>query len=190
MTHYYAYGSNLHPIRLKERVPSAELVAVTDIDRHRLVFHKRSHDGSAKCNLHKTGCRSDRVYGAIYEIAPEHKSLLDRYEGRGFGYSDDKINLPHRGREYSCFAYVAQQTHIFNELKPYHWYKKLLVLGARYLQFPDSYVFAIESTESVEDPDLKRRKEQEALIKKIVDFRWKSFPEPRFLWRPGIFIVS
>jgi hypothetical protein len=135
------------------------------------MFHKKSHDGSGKCNLHKTGSGADRVYGAIYEIEPEHKSLLDRYEGRGFGYSDDKIDLLHGRREYSCFTYIAQQTHVFNQLKPYHWYKKLVVLGARYLQFPDSYVLAIESIESVEDPHLKRRKEQEALIKKIVGFR-------------------
>jgi hypothetical protein len=171
MMHCFAYGSNLHPVRLIERVPSANLVGVIGLSRHRLAFHKKSKDRSSKCNLFQTGSESDSVYGAIYEVDPEHKSALDRFEGKGSGYRDNQIKLHHQGQEYSCFTYVAQRAHIVDTLKPYHCYKRLVVLGARYLQFPVSYVTSIESVESVEDPDDERRAENDTLIARIIDYR-------------------
>lgn len=82
MIHYFAYGSNLHPVRLMKRVPSAELVGVIKHSCHRLSFHKKSNDGSGKCNMLETGADSDHVYGAIYKLKPEHKKDLDKYEGK------------------------------------------------------------------------------------------------------------
>ena len=171
MIHYFAYGSNLHPMRLMERVPSANLVGVIELSEHSLTFHKKSDDGSSKCNLLQTGVETDFVHGAIYEVEPEHKSELDRFEGKGYGYIDNQIKLQHQGQEYTCFTYIAQQSHIVDNLKPYHWYKRLVVLGARYLQCPDSYVLSIDSVESVEDPDEERRRGMDALIGGIVDCR-------------------
>jgi len=171
MIHYFAYGSNLHPCRLLERVSFAALVGVSELSKYRLTFHKKSHDGSSKCNLIHTGCESDLVYGAIYSLEPTDKSVLDSFEGKGCGYSDDQIMLHHQGNAYTCFTYVAQHAYIVDDLKPYHWYKKLVVLGAKYLQLPASYVSFIESVESVEDPDAKRRKDQETLIERIINFR-------------------
>jgi hypothetical protein len=43
-----------------------------------------------------------------------------------------------------------------------------VVLGARHLQFPDAYVRSIESIESVEDSDQKRRIQHQRLIKRIL----------------------
>ena len=104
MIHYFAYGSNLHPVRLRERVPSADLLGVVERPAHRLAFHKRSHDGSAKCNLFHTASESDRVYGAIYRLDPGQKKDLDRHEGSGKGYRDAQVRLRHQGRTYSCFT--------------------------------------------------------------------------------------
>ena len=119
MIHYFAYGSNLHPARLKERVPSAELVGVVELACHCLAFHKRSNDESAKCNIAYTGVGSDSVHGAIYTLHPEHKTILDSFEGSG--YTDERINLLHEGNEYTCFTYFARESHIVDNLKPYHW---------------------------------------------------------------------
>lgn len=170
MIYYFAYGSNLHPMRLLDRVPSAKLIVATQIDNHRLTFHKRSIDGSSKCDLFKTGEPSDLVHGAIYELAPEHKSTLDTFEGKGVGYIDNEIRLECQGEEYVCFAYLAQPSHIVDSLKPYHWYKEMVVLGAKFLKFPDSYISSIESVESVSDPVPERRHEREVLLQKIKDF--------------------
>ena len=104
MIHYFAYGSNLHPMRLMERVPSSKLVAVVKHSHHSLAFHKKSNDGSSKCDLFGTGSESDLVYGAIYKLKSEHKNELDKFEGKGYGYIDSQINLVHEGKEYTCFT--------------------------------------------------------------------------------------
>ena len=169
MIYYFAYGSNLHPVRLMERVPSAELIGVARHPGHLLAFHKRSNDGSSKCTMFSSV--SDQVYGAIYRLKPEDKNTLDRFEGKGYGYIDRQITLEHNEIEYTCFTYLAQQSHIGSDLKPYHWYKKLVILGAQYLQFHDAYISSIEAVKSTEDPDAARRKERGELIERIIKYR-------------------
>jgi len=158
-------------MRLLERVPSANLLDVIELDKHRLAFQKRGRDGSSKCNLVHTGGESDGVCGAIYQMDSAHKQALDCFEGNGNGYHDSQLTVELHGKEYSCFTYFAQQSYIENNLKPYHWYKNLVVLGAKHLQFPDGYVRSIELIESVEDPDETRRERHNLLIEKIVNFR-------------------
>lgn len=167
MIHYLAYGSNLHPLRLMERIPSAKLIGAVELTGRRLTFHKKSNDGSGKCNIPCS--RTDSAYGAVYELDPGHRQALHRIEGRGAGYSDEPIDVLHGGRRYSCFTYLAQRSHVVPGLKPYHWYKELVVLGARYLEFPDPYVTAIESIESVADANAERSRDNAALIGKIID---------------------
>ena len=170
MLYYFAYGSNLHPVRLLERVPSAQLVGVIELSQHRLAFHKKSQDGSSKCNLVHTDEESDGVYGAIYKMDSAHKQALDCFEGKGNGYHDSQLTVELHGKEYSCFTYFAQQSYIEHNLKPYHWYKDLVVLGAQHLQFPNAYVDSIEKVESVEDLNDARRKHHEQLIEEILNY--------------------
>jgi len=156
-------------VRLLERVPSANLLGVIELDKHRLAFHKKSKDGSSKCNLVHTGRESDGVYGAIYQMDSAHKPALDSFEGNGNGYHDRQLTVELHGKEHSCFTYIAQPSYIENGLNPYHWYKDLVVLGAKHLQFPDGYVRSIELIESVEDFDETRRKHHEQLIEEILN---------------------
>jgi hypothetical protein len=158
-------------MRLVERVASAELVGVAKHPNHMLTFHKKSNDGSSKCNMFNSYTDSAVIYGAIYKLKPEDKNELDRFEGKGYGYTDNQITLEHSGNEYTCFTYLAQQSHIIDSLKPYHWYKNLVILGAQYLEFPDSYISSIEAVESMEDPELTRRKEKDILIENIINYR-------------------
>jgi len=171
MIHYFAYGSNLHPVRLIERVPSARLVCAAELAQHKLSFHKKSRDGSSKCNLYKTESDPDIVHGAIYEIDPRHKESLDKFEGNGFGYFDSPILIKNKGIEYNCFTYLARCSHIADNVIPYHWYKQLVVLGARYLQFPDIYISSIEANESMQDPDEGRKIENAKLIERVINYR-------------------
>ena len=168
LLYYFAYGSNLHPVRLTERVLSAELLGVVELRHYRLAFQKRGWDGSSKCTLVRTGEKSDGVYGAIYQMDSDHKPALDVFEGKGNGYDDSQLTVELHGKDYSCFTYFAQTSHVENGLKPYHWYKDLVVLGAKHLQFPDAYVRSIESIESVEDSDQIRRIQHQRLIERIL----------------------
>ena len=119
---YLAYGSNLHPIRLMERVPSAELVGITEIGGFELAFHKKSNDGSGKCNLFEIDENNRSVFAAVYQIDETEKLALDRAEGKGSGYLDTQVSVNINGNTHTCFTYLAQQSHIFDHLNPYHWY--------------------------------------------------------------------
>jgi hypothetical protein len=46
--HYFAYGSNLHPLRLQERVPSAALLGWTHLHGWELRFDKRGRTDGQK----------------------------------------------------------------------------------------------------------------------------------------------
>lgn len=168
--YYFAYGSNLHPIRLVERVASAKLIGVTSLQEYSLAFHKKSTDGSAKCNIHASNRSLNRVHGALYSLNAEHKGLLDEYEGKGYGYTDNIITIKYSGRQYEAFTYTAQPSYIVDNLKPYDWYKQLVLLGAQYLEFPDDYISSIQLIRPMEDPDLARREEHEELIERIIKY--------------------
>lgn len=150
MVRYAAFGSNLHPVRLQARVSSAVLLGTSFLPGWELCFHKRSADESAKCNIIESG---RGVYVAVYELDGRAKSALDRIEGVGKGYTNKVIDVPRFG---ACFAYHASTSHIEDSLRPYHWYKEIVLLGSQTLGFPDDYCDAIAATEAVEDPDQRR----------------------------------
>ena len=161
--HYLAYGSNLHPVRLGARVPSARLIGVAELPGRTLRFRKRSVDASAKCTV-APGRTSERVVGAVFRIDVAEKPLLDQAEGLGNGYDLVRECLPVSGRSREVFYYVAAPDHIDADLQPYYWYKQLVLAGARYHAFPADYIAAIEAVRSVGDPDHARRTANEALL--------------------------
>jgi hypothetical protein len=162
--HYLAYGSNLHPLRLGARVPSARVVGVVALPGYRLAFHKRSIDGSGKCLLYAARDPHHQVYGVLYEIDAGEKTALDRAEGKGGGYCEQVLQVTIDGLQYAPYLYAARASHIDPSLLPYHWYKRLVLAGARYHGFPAAYVAAIEATPSKPDDDARRRRENEALL--------------------------
>jgi len=89
---YAAYGSNLHPVRLRKRVPSAELMGFAVVANWELRFHKRGSDGSGKCNI--AAAAGDSVCFAIFKIEPLERSLLDKVEGLGHGYDEPTLAIP------------------------------------------------------------------------------------------------
>lgn len=169
--HYLAYGSNLHPVRLGERISSAHLIDVIDLSGYCLKFHKLSNDGSAKCNLIKTNTNSDRVYAALYEMDYEQKHILDRFEGKGKGYRDCPVDIHHQGHKVTCFMYLAETSHINDQLQPYHWYKNLVLAGAQHLGFPAAYVAQIKAVESKQDNNIQRLRNMQTLLEKMDRFR-------------------
>ena len=148
---YAAYGSNLHPLRLAGRISSALLVKTSFLPNWSLHFHKRSKDGSGKCNILSGG---DGVYIAIFEISVADKHVLNKIEGLGFGYTETTLRIPQIG---DCVTYVAQESHIDDSLIPYDWYRELVLIGARIHEFPADYLSRISSLATHQDPDPNRR---------------------------------
>jgi hypothetical protein len=161
-TLYLAYGSNLHPLRLGERVPSAAFEALAALPGRRLVFDKRGQDGSGKCNLAFSADPRHRVLAAVYSLDAAEIPLLDRFEGAG--YEHQALRLTVGGRQRSVFAYVAPPLHCDPRLKPFRWYRELVYLGARHHGFPADYLQDLAAVETIEDRDLDRRDRHRALL--------------------------
>jgi hypothetical protein len=164
---YLAYGSNLHPLRLAARIPSARIIDVVEMPGYLLAFHKRSIDGSGKCLIYAEQGQDHKMYGVLYEFNSLEKSDLDKAEGKGRGYCEQLVKFPLNGETYTSYVYVAQSTHIDASLVPYHWYKDLVLAGARYHGLPAEYIASIEATPSKPDLDAKRKQENEDLLKQM-----------------------
>ncbi len=165
--YYLAYGSNLHPLRLRKRVPSARLVGVAELAGARIVFHKRGRDESGKCMLLSELADGASAYGAVFAMAGEEVALLDRFEGCGRGYDRQAVSCQVQGASYRAFTYVADIRAVDPALAPYHWYKQLVLAGARYHRFPQDYIATLEAVVSIADPDVARRQEHERLLQAI-----------------------
>ncbi len=164
LLNYFAYGSNLHPLRLQQRVPSARVLGVAELAGHVLRFHKRGQDGSAKCDAFATHRREDRLFGVVYEMATEEKPLLDQVEGLGHGYNEVLLEVSCAGMAWGAFLYQADPAHIDETLKPFDWYKALVLAGSRHHRLPQGHTRAIELIESIEDLDLGRAKLHRRLL--------------------------
>lgn len=163
---YAAYGSNLHPVRLQERVPSAELLGTGVVSGRELRFHKRSFvDGSGKCDIVPG---DGLVHVAVYDVPEDEKPLLDGFEGLGKGYRVEIVDVPGFS---PCFTYVAMDDHVDASLRPYDWYVRLVLIGCAYHGFPRDYVQAIaipvldDAWELDEDPDAERRAAAEEVLR-------------------------
>lgn len=163
--HYLAYGSNLHPQRLTERVPSTELLGTLTLTGYRLTFHKRGQDDSGKCNLFLTHDQNDEVHCALYRMAADHKPLLDGFEG--LGYQDTEIQVQYNSAQINCFVYIAESSHIDDSLKPYSWYKDIVLLGGEFHGLPEAYLSRIHQVEACEDPDSERRNTHQDLLTRL-----------------------
>jgi gamma-glutamylcyclotransferase len=157
---YFSYGSNMSLRRLKapERVPSAKKLCVAKLPEHRLMFHKKSSDGSAKCDAYYTGNRKDFVLGVLFEVDQSEKEQLDRVEGLGSGYQEKEVTLLTDSGEQNAVVYYA--TDIDPNLKPYSWYKHHVLVGASENNLPAKYVAGIEGVDSVVDQDRTRESKE------------------------------
>ena len=158
---YAAYGSNLHPLRLGERLPSARLVGTGFLPDWSLRFHKLSKDRSGKCSIVPG---DEGVHFAIFDISDDDKLELDRIEGVGSGYAATSLCIPAFG---DSATYVAEASHVDEELRPYDWYREFVLAGATYHDFPDDYVAHIAALRATKDPEIERSAAMWALAERI-----------------------
>ncbi len=148
---YLAYGSNLYPRRLAARVGEPVAARTVRIGGWALRFHKRSLDGSGKCDI--VPAPDAHIYGVVYSLTLAAKRRLDQIEGVGFGYSSTEIHHPEHGL---MATYRAHSRAVDGALRPYAWYHQLVVAGARHHGFPGDYMDSLHMVTPVEDPDPHR----------------------------------
>lgn len=147
---YFAYGSNLHPLRMTERLGAPQLLGRFALAGWARVFDKRGRDGSGKATLVPADAV---VHGALYALTAADKRRLDGIEGLGTGYDEMELEFPGFG---SASAYVARTDARASGLTPFDWYLGLVLAGARYLRFPASELAELAALPCVPDPDPAR----------------------------------
>lgn len=160
----FAYGSNMCIGRLRIRVPSCRKLFVAKLKGYALHFHKRSKDGSGKADAVKTGIETDEAWGVVFYIDDSEENKLDKAEGlnRGYGKREEDVfdnkDVPHK-----AWMYYAEENAIDSTLKPYSWYKRFVVEGARQHGLPEWYIAGLENVEFVEDSDSNRDAENRTI---------------------------
>lgn len=145
---YFAYGSNMLTARLRERCASAQPLGTATLPGYVLKWHKRSKDGSGKCDIIKSGVGEAAVHGVLYEIPFHEKVMLDRAEGLGYGYEQIEIEVSQGERSISAVAYVA--TSVDSTLRPFDWYHAHVVDGALEHGLPAEYIAGLRSVEVIQ----------------------------------------
>lgn len=151
---YLAYGSNLYPPRIGERLGGIRALGTAALPGWSLRFHKLGADGSGKCDL--VAAPDELAFGAVYEISLADRARLDRIEGVGHGYFGALIDVAEFGELY---VYRAQPSHIDSDLEPFDWYHDFVLAGARHHAFPRDYIERIQRVGVIRDADDGRRDE-------------------------------
>mgnify|MGYP000204833795 CR=1 FL=1 len=165
MIKVFAYGSNLCIERLRARTPSARVVMVATLAGHALRWHKKSRDGSGKCDAFATDAAADAVWGVVYELTREDKILLDEFEGLGVDYFEKVVSVRSRdGVVVDAIAYAANPQLLDATLTPYRWYKGFVTTGAVQHGFPSEYRRTLEAIAARDDDDAERHAREWAVL--------------------------
>ena len=162
--HVFAYGSNMLIRRMRDRIAAASVIQKGSLAGHKLAFHKRGVDGSAKANALFTGEDADRVWGVLYRVSHRDSVILDRIETVGSGYDREEVEVMIADRTVRAHTYVARSEVIDDSLKPFSWYHQLVLHGALQHELPDSYIDSLARIESIADPDQVRDRQHRELI--------------------------
>jgi gamma-glutamylcyclotransferase (GGCT)/AIG2-like uncharacterized protein YtfP len=152
---YFAYGSNMHSVQMKERCPSSAFVCRAKLSSHRLAFTLRSFSrgcGVADILLDE----AKDVWGVVYELPENELEHLDKSEDFRPGRPNDQ-NEYTRENHYVWREGDAERPLLVplyrghpqpNPPLPDCDYKKLIVEGARHWQLPADYIQELDSIET------------------------------------------
>ncbi len=139
-------------------------MGLASVAGYALRFHKSSKDGSGTATL--MPAKDETVYGVLFEIAEDEQKLLDRAEGRGYGYDRDDafaVRCLKTGKEIRAATYLAAANAINASLVPFDWYRALVIAGATQHGLPDDYIATSTGVAARPDPDLLRNGRRDPL---------------------------
>ena len=156
----FAYGSNMCSGRFRAYGVSPEGAGQAALlVHHRVRFNKRSTaDGSGKANVEPH--QGSEVWGVLYTIPDGDVHILDDGEG---GYR--RVQLPVQtteGGDIDAWVYIASRPDNDPTLRPYTWYKRFLVEGAKEYSLDADYIASLELIEAVTDANEQRDRQKRA----------------------------
>ena len=130
---------------------------------YRLHFCKWGRDGSGKCGVATSAYGSDVLPGVLYQIDAAEQAALDRAEGLGNGYELAWERIRCHGRLWrEAFFYMP--TRIDESLRPWSWYRDLVLAGARQNGLPRYWRRRLLSVRCWSDPELSRLRKHRKLL--------------------------
>jgi len=160
---YFAYGSNMLTERLRARCSSAKPIQLGTLNGYSFEFSKPSIDTSGKATIVKSGTVGARVWSVLFDVDTSDLDALDKAEGYGNGYDrrpDFAVNTS-AGESVKATTYFAME--LDRTLKPYDWYRALVIAGAKQHDLPKELIAELERVEFTVDRGVNRKSKREAL---------------------------
>jgi hypothetical protein len=133
--YYFAYGSNMLPERLLERIIKYHTAFPSTLSNYRFTYNKKSIDRTAKANIIEDTSGAVAM-GICFEIDDDDFSELQKFEN---GYDRRNITITLKGgKQVSAVTYISDSTD--DTLTPSKEYKDLVLKGANYWDLDKTYV--------------------------------------------------
>jgi gamma-glutamylcyclotransferase len=153
--HYFAYGSNM----LRERLIARKVVLLGSGQPacavgYKLLFNKKSDDGSAKANI--VAEPNAKCWGVIFSVDANSLTDLDNAEGAPGHYRRANIPVKVADAEQTAMTYLAQSNKILTVPDhPYDWYLALILAGAKsHADMPAEWISNLQKVAHPK-PDIK-----------------------------------
>lgn len=134
MSYYFAYGSNMNPLRMQARGLRVEEAMAARLPGYALCFNKRAHDhpGRAYANIrHQPG---GVVEGVLYRLTSGDEILkMDPFEGTPIYYSRERMWVETAQGTIAAWLYVANPAWRQEGLSPSVSYLSHLLAGREWL---------------------------------------------------------
>lgn len=114
---------------------------------------------SGKGNIEQ--CAAETVWGVLYKIPDHELTVLDA--GEGPGYQRVRLRVESSDGPVDAWVHVAKEPSNDPDLRPYGWYKRFIVEGARSHDLPAEYIAKLEAIEAVDDPDQEWERNRRSL---------------------------
>ncbi len=150
------------PRRIELRLGRCEAIGTASLRGYALRFHKRGGDGSGKCDAFHTGNPANTLYGVVYSLSQAQRDMLDEFEGPGYASRDVSVRM--QSGMLTAYAYVARAGHVDTDLRPFAWYKSIVVAGAQAHGLPAHYLETLAAVYASPDPDVDRNSECLAIL--------------------------
>jgi hypothetical protein len=147
----FAYGSNMCSGRLAAYGVTPLRARGALLKGHKLSFRKRSEDCSGIADVVRSRSRGARVWGVLYDVDVQGLARLDAGE-KGYQRRPARVFL-RNGRRAKVWIYVSVQNQRDKSLRPYTWYKRFLLEGAKEHRLPKGYIASLEGIVAMQDPD-------------------------------------
>lgn len=136
---YFAYGSNMNLDWVSERCPGIKPLGKAKLDGYAVGFRypSTSWPGGGACDILPS--EGKVVWGAIYEITPEHLKTLDQCEDLHLGgYRRIDVQVDVDGKQLQAVSYEVIDK-LPQDMKPVPGYLQLLLTGAAQHDLPPEY---------------------------------------------------